>query len=182
MRSTKPTAPHKDAVHRGGVRPDVELLKILHDRKCALIRARVGARQPAADDIHFRTGALDGDAIGHAAKREPQAACFSLLEIRSRHQWHPDILLLRKGEALGHDADHGGRNAVNPHSLAHDGRIFSVALFPEAMTQNHDRRGAGHRIRRDKITSDSRFLANQPEGIGRDLRGAAGFRKSDSYH
>ena len=79
---------------------------------------------------------------------------------------------------MGHDADHGGGNAIDPHRLPDDGGIASVALFPEAMTQNHDRRGAGHRIRRDKITSDSRFLANQLEGIGRDLRGAAGFRKS----
>src|SRR5207253_137070 len=46
---------------------------------------------------------------------------------------------------------------------------LSVAAFPETVTQDRNRGGAGCLIRRRKVAPDNRPLAQQPERIGTDL-------------
>ena len=84
----------------------------------SLISKRISLAKPASDGFHLRACALDGDAVGHAAKDKPRSAIIASEHFGSGDQGHPQVLLLWKGKASRHDADYGAWNAIHAHRAA----------------------------------------------------------------
>src|SRR5690606_5057113 len=88
--------------------------------------------------------------------------------------------------SLWHDADHGGRCAVDAYRSAHYSPICAVSSLPESMAEDRDGRCALSLVGGREVAPDGRPLAKQPKCIGTDqgcrvaLRIASLVSKGDS--
>src|SRR5215467_12876350 len=105
----------------------------IHSRNDSSIRCRVFRFQMAADRSKFRTGFLEADPVAQPAERHISPGA-SLLQFRRVEERHPDVLLFRKVETIGHDADDCGRRSVDLNSQADDIAALAEAVFPKAVS------------------------------------------------
>jgi hypothetical protein len=135
----------------------------------------VGGELPG-DGFHLRLRLRIRDAVAETAEHFDGASVALLFgDSRQLAERDPEIRVVRELETLGHHADHGRRNLVDLDRAAEYGGIAAVAILPDAVAENHHRAGAGTIVVREEIAPDERLLADQLEGVGRDVRSDEAF-------
>ena len=84
----------------------------------------------------------------------------------------------RKREALGHDANHRGRHAIDANGSADHRRVAFIARVPQRVAQDHDWRRAGTIVARVEAAPDGRCMADEAERVRRDKRSGEALRGS----
>ena len=152
---------------RVGVRPQI------------LVGFRILIGQPRADGLQLGARLLDRDAVGQPADGEIAPRLPRLIRDGGGHgaDRQPDIGVEGKVHALGHDADDGPGDVANPDGSPDDGGVAAIALLPQRVADQHDRRRAPRPFAGRKVASEHRRYAERLEEVRRDV--AAGDQVRD---
>ena len=80
----------------------------------------------------------------------------------------PQIRVGGKPHALGHDADDRVGDFIDLERAADDGGIAAVPVLPDAVTDDHDWRGAGRVVTRREVAPEKRLHPQHRKRIGCD--------------
>src|SRR5262249_745178 len=101
-----------------------------------LVRLRVGRSQALSDRHEIDVRLIEGD----VALEPPEHAEALALSARRRERIglkrNPELVVVRKCETIGHDADDGERLAVHPYEFSNDVRLAGVSLLPRRVGEN----------------------------------------------
>ena len=150
----------------------VDRAEPVDERRQPFIFFGIVALKLGANRRHFRLCLLEGHAICQPAEHNvvvdrtvPLGNALQPLCLRQ-----PKLGVERKLHDFGHHADDGGRQAVQPHDLADDILIATVAFFPHCVGEHQDRRCARAIILRTKVAADDGVLIQHPKDVDRDVR------------
>ncbi len=131
---------------------------------------RVLLLEPLGDAGDLRLRALQGHPVREPAD-DAEVVGTPLLGIDLHGERHPGLgVAVREVEALGGDADHGVRLAVEGQPPADDPGVGAEAALPEAVGEHHDVPGTRPVLLRAEAPPEGRRPAQDPEEPGRDLR------------
>ena len=137
-------------------------------------------REPRGDSAQLRLRALRRDAVGEAAEDLQREMLAALLRRQVRHlrERNPEIGAERELHPFRHHADDGRRHVVDPDRASEDRRIAAVARLPDAVAENRHRRRARLVVVGQETAAEQRPLADEPEGVGRDVRPLVALRNA----
>ena len=130
---------------------------------------RVSGLKAAADGFDFGARRRRRYAVPEPPESEPGIPVVAPLHLGSGYDWRPEVLVLRKREALRHDADDRCGLTVEPHSSPDNVRVSRETADPQPVTQDGNRRRTGNLIGGREVSSEHGLLPNQAERIGSDL-------------
>ena len=134
--------------------------------------SRTAGRHSRANDAQLGTCIVDRSAGREATEdRDPRAR--SGFECRAVHaQRHPETVIFRERECVGHDANDRRGFGAHLHARAQDAGGAVETCLPHAFTDDDHRRFTRVLIAIQQRSTEQRRRSHQPERIGRHLRSA----------
>ena len=118
------------------------------------------------DRLHLGARARHGHAVDEPPDYPESAPVPGLLrEVRDPGDRLPQVGEPREAEAVGHDANHFRRLAVDPDRPADHRRVGAVAVSPDVPREHDDRRRAGSLVRGPEVPAEDGRLAEQAQAV-----------------
>ncbi len=146
------------------------------------VRFLVLAGESLRDRLHLDRRLVQRHARTQPPHRgEPLPLVARRLE-RVERERHPDLLVLRKGEALGHDPDHRVRLSIHANGAVEDVGGAAVPVLPHGVAENGHARTARPFLAVAKVASDHRAHAEHGEQVRGHERAVESLGALDAAH
>ena len=165
--------PHQRQEHHADWATVDPLVEREHLRQDVLVGVRICLDEPLPNGEELGSRLLERYFRGEAAVHiEPPGIALLRLESWNERERLPQIGVLWKPEAFGHHADHHRGDVVDADGSSENRTIATVAIRPDAVSEQHDRRGARPIVLRSEVAAEHGRLADHREGVCRHERAA----------